>query len=178
MHMKTGWALASAMTMALAMAGCDGKPEAEGAGPAAASKAAAQPADDSVAAVLVSAGSAPAQLRFLIATPPRLGEPFTLVVSASAAQPVPELQLDLESAAMTVAPSSAVVAIDQAGGIATHEFEVTPSATGLAQISVQMNAGGPVARYSIPVLVPEVAAEAAKASDEADPPAKGDDRNP
>jgi hypothetical protein len=182
MHMRTGLAPTLTMAMALSLAACGGgKPDADGAAAAAASKAAARPADESVAAVLVSPGAAPAQLRFLVGAAPEPGKPFTLTISATAAQPLPELQLELESAGIAVSPASAVVAIGEAGGIATHEFTATPGAAGLAEISVRMRAGaeGPEARYAIPVLVRDpAAATAAPASDKADPAPAGNHPNP
>lgn len=177
--MRTGLALGVMMTLALAA--CDGGKSGADGGPAAASKASAQPAEEWVAAVPVSATTAPAQLRFLLAARPEPGKPFTLSLGVTAAQPVPDLQLDLESAAMTVDPASALVPVEEAGGTATHEFTVTAAGTGLAEISVRMRAGaeGAEARYAIPVLVEAPAeAGAAAASDKADPAAKGNDTDP
>jgi hypothetical protein len=163
--------------LALSLAACGGgKPDADAAVQAAASKAAAKPADESVAAVQVSGGSAPAQLRFVVGASPEPGKPFTLMLSATAAQPVAQLQLELDGAGMAVTPASALVSIGEAGGVATHEFTVTPAAPGLAQISVRMRAGeeAPETRYAIPVLVTDPAA----ASDKADPAAAGNHPNP
>lgn len=177
--MKTGPVLM--LSTALALAACGGgTPDAGASGPAAANRAAAQPGDDSVAAVLVSPGTAPAQLRFVVGATPEPGSAFPLVLSVTAAQPVAELQLQLESAAMTVAPGSAVVSIGQAGEIATHEFMATPSVAGLAEISVRMRVGadGPESRYAIPVLVGSPAAAPAAASDKADPASAGNNPNP
>lgn len=162
--------------LALTLAACGGgKPDADAAAQAAAGSAAKRPADESVAAVQVSPGSAPAELRFLVGAAPEPGRPFTLTLSASAAQPLPELQLLLEAEGMTVTPGSAVLSIGEAGGVATHEFTVTPAAAGLADISVRLRAGadGAETRYAIPVLVADPAA-----SDKADPAPAGDNTNP
>lgn len=182
MQMKTGLALALPMAVALALAACgDKKPDA-GQATRASATAAAAPVDESVAAVRVSTGDVPAQLRFVLGSRPEPGKSFTLKLSAMAAAPVPELLLDLESPGMALSPASARIAIADASAIAQLDVTATPAAAGLTEVLVRMRAGpeAPETRYAIPVLVVEPAAAeaAAPASDKADPAPAGNHPNP
>jgi hypothetical protein len=162
---------------ALALAGCGGSGPEQGAAPAGTPAAGnAVRGDESVAAVLQSSGPAPAQLRFVIASRPALGKAFTLRLEASAATPVPVLQLTVDPGAdFSVEPASFALALAEAGTRSSQDVTVTPRQAGLGSLSVQLKAGaeGATAEYVIPVLV-----GTASASDEADPAAKADHADP
>lgn len=162
---------------ALVLAGCGSSgPETGSTGGGAPAAASAVRGDESVAAVLQSNGPAPAQLRFVIASRPALGMSFTLRLEATAAAPVPVLQLAIDPGAeFSVEPANFSLALAEAGARGSQDVTVTPRQAGLGSLSVRLKAGeeGAAAEYVIPVLVGTAAA-----SDEADPATKADHANP
>jgi hypothetical protein len=161
--MKT---VAMAVATALVLAGCGRKDAQQAAAPAgsaapSASVAAGSGLDqNAVAAVLQSPGAPVAALSFLIESRPVVDKPFALKLLATAAQPLPALQLGVESASLIVSPANGVLAIEDAGKPVSYELVVTAPAAGLTQLTVSLKGEElPVTEYAIPVLVSEAAAE-------------------
>jgi len=166
--------------LALALAACGSKTEE--AVPAKKHTAAAAthpPADDEVAAVLESTGTALAQLRFVIAERPVVGKPFNLKLIVSATAPLPQLLLTAESNDFLIDPANFPLPLTEAEAASggreyrgSHDFSVTAAKEGLAELSVHLTVGPDAseALYVIPVLVVK---PAAPASDKPDPAAAG-----
>lgn len=156
MHMKNG--LFAMMALALAACG-GGAPEGAG-GETKPAAAAASTADESVAAVLQSEGTALAQLRFVVESRPVAGETFTVRLVASAGAPVPALQLVAESGALAVvAGSEATLALEANGAGASHPVTLSAARAGLAELTVRLRAADrPETVYVVPLLVAAPAA--------------------
>jgi hypothetical protein len=145
------------VAMALALSACGSKSEDDaGAGTQAATATAnnSARAGDAVAAVLQSQGTPVARLAFVLETRPVVGQPFSIKLEVSAAEPVAALQLSAESTSLILAPASAILALASAGEPVTHELIATSQQEGLAELTVRLKAGeGAEAVYAVPVLV-------------------------
>lgn len=152
--------MTAAVLLALAACGRNDEPSAGAAGdPAAADAmagdAAGRRADESVAAVLQSQGTPLATLRFTVPERPVAGQAFTMQLSAAAAQPVENLQLQVESTDLVVTPGTAELVLDAAQTPVIQDFTLTAAGEGLAELTVRMSGDGGRAEtvYAIPVLV-------------------------
>src|SRR5690606_24613765 len=119
--------MTAAVLLALAACGRNDEPSAGAAGdPAAADAmagdAAGRRADESVAAVLQSQGAPLATLRFTVPERPVAGQAFTMQLSAAAAQPVENLQLQVESTDLVVTPGTAELVLDAAQTPVIQDF--------------------------------------------------------
>lgn len=144
------------MVLALGLAACDrgAEPDAAAAVPAATAPAAAGGGSDAVMAVLQSQGTPVAKLQFVLAARPVAGAPFPLQLHVSAAAPVPELQLAVESAGLTIEPATAALALETANVAVVHEVMLTAPQAGLVNVLVRLKgADAPEAVYAVPVLV-------------------------
>lgn len=141
----------------LVLTGCGGgAPDESGAGgPSTAKPAASVAGADAVSAVLQTAGTPVARLQFELESRPVVGQSFKVRLLASAAQPVPTLQLTAESAELTLENPSTLLVLETADASAAHELSVVAAHEGLVEIIVKLRAGPdqPEAIYAIPVLV-------------------------
>jgi hypothetical protein len=138
------------VAMALALSACGSKSDDDAAGGTQAAPTTANGprggAGDAVAAVLQSEGTPVARLAFVLETRPVVGQPFSIKLEVTAAQPLPALQLSAESASLILAPASAVLALPSAEVPVTHELIATSQQEGLAELGVRLKAGeGPEA---------------------------------
>jgi hypothetical protein len=177
--------------MMLALSACGGKSP-DGAGAAGSSASAPMRAfggDDAVAAVRESAGTPSVQLRFVLDTRPVVDKPFRLQLVASAAEPIPQLWVSVESAGLNVDPASVALVLTEAGSStpqqfsARHDLTVLAHQAGLAEVTVRMvrDADSPEMIYIIPVLVAgaeSTTGPQAPVSDKSDPAPKGNDGQP
>jgi len=114
----------------------------------------ARSGDGAVAGVLESTGPAVAALWFEVAEGPVAGQPFTLKLQLSAAQPQPALEVMAGSESLKITPERAVVALAEANSSVNHELTVTAPEAGMFDLRVRLVAGpGAEAVYAIPVLV-------------------------
>lgn len=147
--------------IALGLCGCGGRqePAAESSAEAGAvstqAPAQVRTGDGAVAAVLESAGPAVASLWFEVAGRPVAGQPFTLKLQLSAAQPLRSLQVTVDSDGLDVTPQRATLVLAEASTPVNHELTVTAPGEGLFDLRVRLVAGehGAEALYAIPVLV-------------------------
>lgn len=153
--MRTG---VLAVLMVLGMAACGEQPadvaQPTGGGTRAAA-AGGDPAADAVAAVLQSKGPPVARLQFLLGARPTAGTAFAVQLLVSAATPMPALQLNAESAAMTVTPTSTTLTLPTADEVVSHELTVTAADPGLTELTVRLKSDAAAVEtvYVIPVLV-------------------------
>jgi hypothetical protein len=136
------------------VAACSGEKAGDSATTAA--KAPAAAGVEAVAAVLQSEGAPAAKLAFVVVTRPVVGAQSDLRLDFSAAAVVPDLQVRVESASITVDPATAVANVSIAAGkTVSHQVRFTPQREGLAEITVRLRAGagGTETVYVIPVLV-------------------------
>ncbi len=146
-------------TLALVLCACGSKDEQSATNKQAAATAVAALGDESVAAVLESAGKPLAKLRFLVESRPVVGKPFNLKLTVTTEAPVPQLVITPESTVLTATPASVMVALGHAGDTdrefnAGHVFSVTASQEGLAELVVHLTQDDtPEALYRIPILV-------------------------
>ncbi len=142
--------------------------------------------EDEVAAVLESAGTPLAKVRFVIDSRPVAGTPFNLKLVVSAAGPVPQLVVTAESGDFRIDPASMALPLNEAeaqSGIGrefrgSHDFSATAQHDGLTQVNVHLTTEPdvPETLYVIPVLVSKPGAPnaaGAPASDKPDPAAAG-----
>jgi hypothetical protein len=148
------------LAIAFALPGCGKNPGQDESGspepraPSAAGSAERAGAGDATAAVLHSAGTPVAKLSYVVDSRPVKGQPFTLRLLASAAAPVPALQVTAASGTLEISPASGVLALDAAGVTASHDLTVTAQQEGWAELTVRLQSGtGGEAVYAIPVLV-------------------------
>lgn len=139
---------------------CGDRPAEEGESQVRAARTSVASTEDAVAAVLQSTGTVAAQLQFVIVERPVVGKPFMLELIASAAEPVPMLQVAAESQDLAVEAAPAVLALVEPGMSARHRVAVTPRAEGIAEVVVRLRTdpAGPETVYAIPVLVGKPAA--------------------
>jgi len=110
--------------------------------------------DGAVAGVLESTGPAVAALWFEVAERPVAGQPFTLNLQLSSAQPQPTLEVTAGSEGLKITPERATVALAEASTPVNHELTLTAPEAGLFDLRVRLVAGpGAEAVYAIPVLV-------------------------
>ena len=145
--------------LALVLAGCGSKTE-EGAAQRAAVASAQVAVNDEVAAVLESAGSPVAKVRFVIDSLPVAGRSFKVKVVVASATPVPQLLVKVAGTDMTVEPSTVMLVLGEpAGGGSeisnSHTFSVTAAQEGLTELAVHLTTApeAPETVYRIPVLV-------------------------
>ncbi len=171
--------------LALVLPACGSKTEEAATAKHAAAAATHIAVDDEVAAVVDSAGTPLAKVRFVIDSRPVSGKPFNLKLVFSAAGPVPQLVVRAESADLKIDAPAAPVQLSeteaQSGGRefrGTRDITVLAPQDGLAEVNVHLNADAdtPETVYVIPVLVSKPGAAtpaAAPASDKPDPAAAG-----
>lgn len=151
----------SAAVLGAMLAACGGEPK-QGASeaPGTANRAGAAQGDDAVAAVLQSTGAPVAQLRFLLESRPEPGVPFLLRLVVSAATPIPELSVSVESATLEVADAAATLSLTEPDAAVMHEAVLTAGEEGLAEVIVRLRADAQAADtvYAIPVLIAKPAA--------------------
>lgn len=152
--------MTAAVLLALVACGSNDQSSAGAPGDAAladatADDAARRRADESVAAVLQSQGTPLAALRFTLPERPVAGQPFTMQLSASAAQPVENLLLRVESTDLVVTPDTAELVLDGAQTPEVQDFTLTAAGEGLTELTVRMSGevGRPETVYAVPVLV-------------------------
>jgi hypothetical protein len=146
--------------LALVLVACGSKTEEGGAAQRAAAASVQVAGSDEVAAVLESAGTPVAKVRFVIDSRPVVGRPFNVKVVVSSATPVPQLLVKVGSADLSVEPSTVILVLAEAGGsgsenINSHTFSVTAGQEGLAELAVRLTTTPEVPEtvYIIPVLV-------------------------
>jgi hypothetical protein len=145
----------------LGLCGCGDRQEPAAGSPAATGAAGTQgPAqvrtgDGAVAGVLESTGPAVASLWFEVVERPVAGQPFTLKLQLSAAQPLPSLEVAVGSEGLKITPERASLALAEASTPVSHELTVTAPEAGLFDLRVRLVAGeqGAESLYAIPVLV-------------------------
>src|SRR5688572_3959238 len=113
------------VTMVLVLCACGSKSEDDAgdgtqAASATANNGSRAGANDAVAAVLQSEGTPVARVVFVLETRPVVGQPFSIKLEITAAEPVAALQLSAESATLILAPTSATVALTGAEVPVTH----------------------------------------------------------
>jgi hypothetical protein len=111
---------------------------------------------EAVPAVLQSEGAPAAKLAFVVVTRPVVGAQSDLRLDLSDAAVVPDLQIRVESASITIDPATAAANVSIAAGkTVSHQVRFTPQREGLAEITVRLRAGADAAEavYVIPVLV-------------------------
>lgn len=144
----------------LGVAACSREPEAAATETRRVTAAVAAPADDSVAAVLQSAGKPAISLRFALEGKPVAGASTQLRLDL-AGTPGP-LSLQLQGEGMTIEPHSMALTIPEDGREISQSVAVGPQAAGMAEIvaKVQSSAdGGQEIVYAIPLLVEAAAAK-------------------
>jgi hypothetical protein len=163
---------AAVAALALALAACEKKPE-QAAAPTSPKGQAAPAVDtrsgdpDAVAAVLQSPGAPAVSLAFVVGARPVVGKPFALKLLVSAAEPVPALELAIESADLIVSPATGVLALASAGTAAEHELVATPRQEGISSLTVRLRASPDATEsvYVVPVLVPDAQTAAQTAAE-------------
>lgn len=145
--------------MVLALGGCSGdKPPDPSTAPAAAAQTAAV-TDDSVAAVLQSAGPPVAKLRFKLESAPAVGQPATLRLDISSPTAVPFLLLSADASAgleLDAASVKATLDLSQENVVTRHVLAFSGIEAGLREVHVHLRSAEPDAVetvYAIPVLV-------------------------
>lgn len=151
-------AFSAALLLVLAACGSkdDGPVGDAGSGTSAAA-AGARSAEELVSAKVQSPGTPVATLQFLLSERPVAGQPFTLQLSVTAAQPVPALHLQAESSDLAVEPQQAEVAFKDDGRTGEQALTLTADEPGLMELVVRLSSEDARAEtvYAIPVLVPE-----------------------
>lgn len=145
--------------LALVLAGCGSKTE-EGTAQRAAAASAQVAGSDEVAAVLESAGTPVAKVRFVIDTLPVAGRAFKVKVVVASATPVPQLLVKVTAEDITVEPPTVILVLGETAGGGSeisnsHTFSVTAQQEGLAELAVRLTTAPDVPEtvYIIPVLV-------------------------
>jgi hypothetical protein len=139
------------------LAGCGSKEEGGGklaSGSAGVAPAAAAPADDSVAAALLSEGAPLATVRFSLPERPGTGEPFPLKLVFTAPQAGAVLQARIETSGPVAVPDS--LELDFTAATTTsQELVLTAQKEGMAELVVKITTGDSAAEtaYAIPLLV-------------------------
>lgn len=115
---------------------------------------------DAVAAVLQSSGTPLASLWFELPSRPVAGQPFALKLLASAPQPVPQLNVSVESPDLIVTPAAGTLALPTAQEPAAMELAITGQNEGMAELIVRLTGGegSSEAVYAIAVYVTAPAA--------------------
>jgi hypothetical protein len=114
-----------------------------------------QAGDDSVAAVIQSVGTPVATLRYSLPERPVAGRPFQVRLSASAPQPVPGLQLTVESTELEFSPERFGLALEQEDSAADQDLTVIAREQGLVDLVVRLTADGVRGEtvYAVPLMV-------------------------
>lgn len=145
--------------LALVLVACGSKTEEEGAAQRAAAASAQVAGSDEVAAVLESAGTPVARVRFVIESRPVAGRSFNVKVVVSSPVPVPQLLVNVGAKDLTVEPSTLMLVLGEASGggenVNSHTFVVTAQQEGLTELAVRLTTAPEVPEtvYIIPVLV-------------------------
>jgi hypothetical protein len=160
----------------LVIAGCGGAPESSGSATAPVTPAPAPEAavnTTTVAAVREGSGNAAVRVRFLLETPPVVGQEVAVLLDFSSYISVPvTLDVNFAGDQILVKPEAATASISlpRSGEDVRHTLVVTPQVTGLSELKVHAKIaeeGGAEATYVIPIL-----------SDKTGPARKSDNANP
>lgn len=146
--------------LALALAACGSKTEEEGAAQRAAAASAQVAGSDEVAAVLESAGTPVARVRFVIESRPAVGRAFNVKVVVASPTPVPQLLVKVTGTDLVVEPPTVMLVLGESGGagsenVNSHTFSVTAQQEGLVELAVHLATAPeiPETVYIVPVLV-------------------------
>jgi hypothetical protein len=141
----------------LALVGCGGSDAPPPAATVVRSTAAQKNAGvhDAVAAVRSGSATLPLELRFVLSGKPVVGQQVQVNLQLAAKQPMSIVRVLVSSESLTLdeASSHASLSLAEAGASASHTIVVTPTAAGLAELKVTLDAGesGSV-DYALPLL--------------------------